>query len=228
MHQIIFEPIEKILAEYPVVLIDGCALQVYLTDGRFSRDKIEDYKLEIPSREFFIKLLDGGANLFTSRGTLDKHFGVRSGQGTKVESYKDRLREHGSLSGPKLERERLRWESIKLARRLADAFVSKERIYYPSREELPIYKSASEKYNYLGAQLDLHSADLDLIMMELARTKLEQGTALITCNLRTLRAWTNVLLRENLKDDMFSLYLRKGMDTYQRAYPNLKWMVPFK
>jgi len=228
--------LEEIMLDYPIILIDNCALQASLEGCKHERGTIWNYLVRTDSLKYFYGLVSAGKGLYILPETLDELFaGVLNSEYKIIVKTCSRLKaEHEKIplssrtAKKRAEEELSRAEAsrdyYKARRTLAHQFKANDKVFRLTDNERFLYnylykrneELKQKKYGQRGAQIN--NVDYSLLIHGAVASQTRKGAAVITRDFPLLLAWSDFMKREPITIKEYRVFIRLADSLYAKGF----------
>ena len=209
--------LEEVSQEYPIILVDTCALNQPLTRSA---------SIEIAENSaIFFKNFSEGGGIYVTKKIL-KEYTIPDKEIEKIQrqkrsrikysrnnTYKSRSKKIGD---GEVQRgfKKMMVEKKNLDRHLKRS----HRVIKLSEDEIERYEMFYGKYSYLNKKVEMHSKAYDLLISGLVVSQTRSPACLVSNDFSLLYSWKNLLMNSKIDPSYFGFFIRKKIEGFQRAY----------
>ena len=181
--------LEEISEDYPIILVDTCALIGYLNFSEVVNAKVDSaYTMKVDSANFFKKYIDDGAGIYVTSSVF-REYSIGSSSSSHIKDLLDTIQSNSRI----LE------------------FDEDERKLY--NEKSRKYSEIKNKFLVGNADYDL------LVSAFVLPEVRKKPVALVSNDIGILRAWKFLLMKEDLNLDKLRFLIRIGNKTFKKIKP---------
>jgi len=208
--------LEEISEDYPIILVDTCALLGKLRVDKTKKnieEKILLSKMGADSAIFFREFLENGRGFYLTQNILEEYL-----RGTNYPYKKNAKKNSGNIQGDYLILMRKKRENSKEKRKLTSLLEELGRIFKFEENELEMYSKFSHKYCALMKEEGIRPNGYDLLISGLTSGVKRWPTCIISNDFKLLRSWKKILKIERKDPSQLGFIIRKNFSSFERSH----------